>query len=268
MTTLLTEAKQRRYTVIIGKGSAATNEIRTCLQYWEPGESYAELLKRVQQTDALGKRTARRTRDVIKEVFRPRLLTPDDRAARAMKQFIESSGDPRTFKELVLLYTARAEDVLYDFVVLRFWPACRAGTLLITMDEVLAFFDEAVQAGHIPQPWSTSVQLRVARSMLGALRDFGFIREEKRGRREIVPYRMTDGGVAYLAHELHLCGLSDAAVVEHPDWGLFGLGRDQVLDRLDGLGPAAGLFVQRAGSVVRITWSYASMESLIDALTR
>jgi hypothetical protein len=112
------------------------------------------------------------------------------------------------------------------------------------------------------------VQVKVARGVLGALREFGFVREDKRRRREIVPYRITDGGVAFLAHELHLRGLADAAVVEHPDWGLFGLGRDQMLDRLDGLGPAAGLFVQRAGSVVRITWSHSSMESLINALTR
>jgi len=195
------------------------------------------------------------------------LLTPDDTAARALKQFLEAGGNPQTFKELLFLYEARSEALLYDFVVMKFWPMCRSGALLITIDDALAFFQAAVQGGHLTQPWSDQVQLKVARGVLGALREFRFIREDKRRRREIVPYRITDGGVAFLAHELHLHGLSDAAVVEHPDWGLFGLGRDQVLDRLDGLGPAAGLFVQRAGSVVRITWSHSSMESLINALT-
>jgi hypothetical protein len=41
-----------------------------------------------------------------------------------------------------------------------------------------------------------------------------------------------------------------------------------VLERLDALGAEAGLLVQRAGSVVRISWSHPSMEALIDATTR
>lgn len=259
--------QERRYTVGIAKGAAAIPEIRTLLQHWTPGEEPLAFLKRIQQSDALGKQTAQRTRDMVMRVFYPRLLTPDDRAARYLKQVLASGGNGQTFKELLFLYEARTEDLLYDFTTLKFWPACRSGALLMEIDDVLAFFDKAVQSGQLPTPWSKQVQVKVARGVLGALREFGLIREDTRGHREIVPYRMTSGSVAYLAHELHFRGLPDAAVVEHPDWGLFGLGRDQVLDRLDPLGPAIGLLVQRAGSVVRITWTHSSMESLINALT-
>jgi hypothetical protein len=79
---------------------------------------------------------------------------------------------------------------------------------------------------------------------------------------------MTDRGILYLVHELHFRGMPDAVVVEHSDWRLYGLDRAHLLDRLDILGPGAGLLIQRAGSVVRITWSHSSMESLIHALTR
>jgi hypothetical protein len=268
MTIWQAEVRERRYTVSIAKGAAAISEIRRLLQCWTPGEDYSAFMKRVQQSGVLGKQTDRRARDMVKEVFRPRLLTPDDRAARTLKQFLEAGGEGQTFKELLFLYQARAEDLLYDFTVMRFWPACRSGALLMTLDDVLAFFDEAVQTGRLPSPWSRQVQIKVARGVLAALREFGFLRQETRGRREIVPYRITDAGVACLAHELHFRGLPDAAVVEHPDWGLFGLDRATVLDRLDALGPPAGLLVQRAGSVVRITWSHPAMEALTHALTQ
>ena len=268
MTSRGIENQSRRYTVGIAKGSAAINEMRMLLRHWTPGESHSGFLKRVQETGILGKHTARRTRDMVNQVFRPRLLTPDDRAARALKRFVEAGGDTQTFRELLLLYEARSEALLYDFVTMKFWPACHSGALVVTLDDVLSFFEEGVRAGRLPNPWSEKVQPKVARGVLGALRAFGFIREEKRGHREIVPYRMTDAGVIYLAHELHFRNSTDAAVAEHSDWELFGLNRDQVLNRLDILGPAFELMVQRAGSVVRIAWSYTTMESVIDAITR
>jgi hypothetical protein len=261
-----TSQSRRRYTVAIAKGSAAIGDIKTMLSYWTPEQTQEEFLQCIQQSGVLGKHTARRTSDLFREVFRPRLLTPDDRAARALKRFLEAGGDSQTFKEMLFLYEARAEDLLYDFTTLKFWPACRAGVLWMTPDDVLSFFDEAVQDGRLPKQWSSQVQIKIARGVLGALREFGFLREDKRGHREVVTYRVSDAGVAYLAHDLHFSGLSDAAVVEHPDWGLFGLGRNQVLERLDALSRSDGLIVQRAGSVVRITWTHATMESLIDAI--
>ena len=264
--TLAAAGVKRRYTVAIIKGAAPIEELRALLQIWQPGDDPLELQRRVSESDLLGKQTARRARDMVKEVFRPRLLTPDDRAARWLKRFLEAGGEPQAFRELLFLYEARAEAILYDFVLLVFWPACRSGALVLAVDDVLSFFDNAVQSGHIERPWAQQSALRTASAILASLRGFGFLRLDQRGQREIVRYRVSDAAVAYLAHDLHLSGLPDADVVEHPDWGLFGLDRENVLDRLDALGPGAGLVVQRAGSVVRITWSHQSMESLIDAI--
>ncbi len=268
MTAQQDSTSERHYTVGISKGAASINEIRTLLGLWTPGVDRSEFLERIQQTGALGKQTAYRTKDMVNRVFRPRLLTPDDSAARALKQFLEEGGANQTLKELLLLYEARSDDLLYDFIKQRFWTLAYAGALVFQVEDVLAFFGEAAHDGRLPQPWSKQVQVKIARGILGALRDFGFLREDKRGRREIVMYRMTDAGIAYLAHELHFCGLPDGTLVGHADWGLFGLDRVHLLNRLDALGPQAGLVVQRAGSVVQITWSHSSMESVVHALTR
>ena len=110
--------------------------------------------------------------------------------------------------------------------------------------------------------------MRIARCVLGLLRDVGFLRDVNRARREVVDYRMSDEGAALLARELHESGVSDSSLSDHPDWGLFGMNPAEVKEKLDGLGEHRGLLVQRAGSVVHLTWAVDSIEELIDVLTR
>lgn len=260
--------RTKKFTLGLAKGASAIEETRALLLAWQPGEDEQTFLIRVRESGLLGRRTARRTRDLVFPVFRHRLLRPTDQPARCLKRIAAQNGNAPTFKELLFLYTARAEALLYDFVVERFWPAGHAGDLYLRLEDVQDFLREAVEDGRLPQPWTPSTQVKVSRTVLGSLRDFGLLHQDSRGRREIVLYRPTDFTVAYLAHELHRASLTDAALAEHPDWGLFGLTRERTLDRLDALGERAGLVVQRAGSVVRMTWLYATLDEVIDAYTR
>jgi len=111
-------------------------------------------------------------------------------------------------------------------VVLRFWPECRAGALILTLADVLDFLEEAVHSGV----WTSLGRHRASeKSQRASWRTagFGFLREARRGQPEIVRYRVSDETVAYLAHDLHFVDLPDATVVEDPDWGLFGMDRKE-----------------------------------------
>lgn len=256
----------RHYTLNLSKGAAVLDEMRTLLLNWVPGEDINDYLTRVLASDLLGKRTAKRTRDLVILVFYPRYIANDDRRARWLKYQLEHSGERDAFREISLVYATRADDLLRDFTMEKFWQSAQIGT--IQPSAVLEFLAQAVAKKYLKRAWSEQVRTKYARSVLGALRDFGLIREERRGRRQVMNYRMTDAGVTYLAHEMHFSGLSDAQVVESADWTLFGMDRTRVLERLEELGASAGMLVQRAGSVVRITWSYPTMEAMIDALKR
>lgn len=256
----------RHYSVALSKGAAMVEETRTLLKHWRSNEDPHEYAQRVQENDLIGKATAYRTRDLVLRVFKPRLLSPSEVPARCLQNILLRGIDRRILTELLFLYAARADNLLYDFTVKVFWPACDRGDLILRTDDVLAFLSKAHDDGIIPEQWSQNVQIKLARGILGALRDFGFIREEKRAYREIIRYRLTDQSLAYIAHDLHFGGLSDAAVCEHSDWNLFGMGRNQVVERLDELDDWAGLLIQRAGSVVRISWSHKDMEGLINGL--
>jgi hypothetical protein len=81
-------------------------------------------------------------------------------------------------------------------------------------------------------------------------------------------YRILPNVAAYLAYDLHFSGLGDNAVAAHEDWGLYGLGRDEVLVELKRLSLKGLLIIQAAGEVVRIDWKYQDMEAVCDVIAQ
>jgi hypothetical protein len=261
------KTQQVIYTTAISKGAAMLEETRRLLECWDPEESLDDFAMRVHKEGLLGNATAYRTKDIVKRVFALRYLKPNNKAAVLLKKILESDLPLRTFNELVFLYSARQDPLIYDFTTDAYWQAVRRGRAAIDTEMVINFLSEASMDGRLENVWSESVSIRIARCIIGILRDIGFVRERVRGRREIVEYRISDEGIAIIARELHEQGVNDSFLGEHPDWGLFGFKPNEILSRLDSLGERRGLIVQHAGSVVRITWSVNSMEGLIDVLT-
>lgn len=255
-----------RYNIAICKGAALLGETRALLGHWATGEPAEAFAQRVEREGLLGKATAYRVRDIVRRVFVPRYLKPDDRPARIMKAVLDFNLRPAVFKELVLLYSARKDFLLREYVVREFWPSVRRGKLFLDIFAVLSFFSEAITDGKIEKPWSEQVSRKVARGLLGFLREIDFIREPARGRRELVDYRLSDDGMVILARIIQEEGFSGSAIVTHPDWALFGLERTAVLTRLHLIGEDKGLLVQQAGSVVSLNWMVTSTEELVSML--
>lgn len=264
----VTNREERKYTTAISKGAAMVDETRRLLSTWRTEEDLDTFAARVQSAGVLGNATAYRTRDAVRRVFAPRFLRPTDKPARLLKHVLQAGLPKKSFTELLFLYAARNDPLIYDFTCREYWPAARRGRTVLDVETALNFFSEARMDGRLDSQWSDNVAVRIARCLLAMLRDVGFLRESHRGRKEIVDYRMSDEGMAVLARELHESGVTDAALCSHPDWGLFGMSESEVLDRLDGLGEHRGLIVQRAGSVVRMTWYVKSIEELVDVLAR
>lgn len=266
--TTKTGATRAKYTQLLPKGAALLPETRALLLAWNPGESGAALAHRVTKEDILGKHTARRARDVVKEVFAQRFLQPTDQPARHLKQFVEAEWRSQDFSDLVFYFAARRDKLLWDFTSIRYWPLVDRGRQVIRNQDVLDFLWEAEQDERIPQPWSPRIKIRLAGSLLTALTQFGLLRLLKPGVREVIPYRLTDEALIYLVYSLHLSGVTDGSLPEHETWSLLGMAPAEFLSRLEFLGDRSFFVVQRAGEVVRITWTYDSMEDVVRALTQ
>ena len=243
-------------------------ETRRLLRHWRSGEPLDDFTRRVQEEGLLGNSTAYRTRDAVTRVFAPRFLRPTDKPARILQKVLSSGLPGRVFTELLFVFAARQDPLIYDFAVREYWPTVRRGRSAMDTDSMLSFLSEAHCDGRLDNRWSDTVSIRIARCVLSLLRDVGLLREAVRGRREIVNYRMSDEGAALLARELHESGVTDSSLCNHSDWKLFGMAPSEVVERLDGLGEHRGVIVQRAGSVVHFTWVVKSIEELVDVLAR
>ena len=253
------------YTQALGKGRGLIPEMRLLLEAWRPGESESALADRVLQHDVLGKSTARRVLDVVR-VFSRRLLQPTDAAARHMKPLVLPSAPRQVFSDLLFYYTARQDALLWDFTVLRYWPAVHEGRLTLANREVAELLWEAEQDGRIARPWSAEIKRDMAGRVLGILSDFGLLEEYKPATRRIALFRPADGTVLYLASLLHSQGCPDGLLADEPVWQLFGLAPHDVWQRLELLAGDRWLVVQRAGQVAHITWRYSEPAEVICAL--
>jgi len=263
---ILSEARQ--YTNTISKGSALLEETKILLRAWQPAESLDEFCGRVLREDFLGKMTAYRARDIVRRVFARRYLRPDNQPALLLKRLLEGSHSGQLFSDLCLLYASRNDDLIRDAVTHLYWPAFSEGRLTLSPAYVVDFLRQAERDARIPAAWSEQVKIKAARGILKTMADFGLVVPVSRTRRELAHFRPTDRTIVFLAYDLHFGGSTDAGVVDHQDWMLFGLTRTEVASVLDRLSGEGWWLAQIAGSVVRITWKFGSMEEVADALAR
>lgn len=255
-----------RYTSAVCKGSGLLEDMKSLLRAWEPGETAAALRDRAQRQGILGKATAKRADDVVCKVFAPRFLGDGGQPASLLKRLLDRRNGGTVFSDICLLYAARQDPLLRDAIVEVYWRALSQGRLALSTADVTVFLAHARADGRIPEPWSKTVQERVAQGVVRILTDFGLLGPPRRGRRETRSFRPSDGAIVYLAHDLHFAGSTDAGVVSHRDWALFGLHESEVVAAMDRLASDGWWVVQAAGSVIRITWKHQNMREVVDAL--
>jgi len=258
---------ERQYTVGISKGAGLLQPFRRLLVCWEPGMPPSRLAQLAQDSGAFGTQSAYRIDDIVTRVFAPRLLRPDDIPARALRTVVQADLGSAVFCELLMVYSARRDPLLGDFVRDVFWPAAHLGRSSLSLVDALAIIEAGEVAGRMPSPWSDQVKLKVARGLLGALRDFGFVSEAGRtGKpREITKRSVSAHSVFVTAAELRERGLSADDILRSSDWGTLGTEPERVLMEVERVGAGVGVTVQAGGGAVQIAWPNLSMEDLIRA---
>jgi hypothetical protein len=255
-----------RYTTAVCKGSGLLSEMKALLRAWQPGESAVHFRARVLKEDILAKATAKRANDLVDRVFAPRFLRDNGKPARYLQRLLASRVSSAAFSDLCFLYTVRQDDLLRDVLERVYWPMVRKGYLTLNDGSILLFLQSESARERIIEPWSQYVERRVARGTLRVMTDFGLLHPIRKGRREVRRYHPSDTLIVFLAYELRHSGFTDAGVVAHPDWAIFGMQRPDVVSRMDRLSTDGWWIMQAAGSLVRVTWKYGSMDEVVNAL--
>ena len=173
----------------------------------------------------LGKRTLSRSKDTLTRSFIPRFVQGNPPQAWKMLQLLEERNvQPEVLRPLYYWVTARAEQLLYDFVTDELRSSVQMGHGSVRTEETASWISRQLKANG--QAWSPTVTLKVGRGMLAALRDFGIL--EGSAKKRVAPVHLPLESFCWIAFWLWRLGNSGESLVRHPDWSLFLLGQAQV----------------------------------------
>ncbi|BAU58712.1 hypothetical protein HH1059_20080 [Halorhodospira halochloris] len=257
-------SEARLYTTRLQAGLGLVDETLALLELYRSGMSVRELYTAALDSGRFPTMTARRLLNLVQEGFAPRYME-DPEVAAILKRLAEYWQRDELI-QLFMLYTARANCILADFIREVFWPRYMAGFDELSRDDATAFVEAAVREGRTQKPWAPSTVRRVASYLLGTCTDFGLLGNCRLPPRPIRPVRIHPRVATYLAYNLRGLGFADRQIIRHPDWGLFGLEGDDVRQQLKRLAPEGHFIVQSAGDVTQITWGYRTMGEAVNAL--
>ena len=255
---------QRNYTTALAKGQGLISETIAMVSAWEPGMKRSEFLSHVLESGVLPRATALRVKDLVNRVFYNRFLSDPGPPALFLKALVAAGCPVSQLSQLFLLHTARANLILHDFIREAYWAKYAAGSDSMEKDDVTQFLDSAVINGKIRERWSDTMNVKMTRYLLNSLEEFDLLNPLRRGRRTFLPFTPSVLTTLYIAHYLHFSGTGDNLLILHPDWGLFGLDKQDVLKELEKVSYGGHFIVQYSGELLRIAWKYKSMGEFID----
>ena len=260
-------AADRNYTTQFQAGLGMVQETIALLRLWEPGTSPSALADRVIAEGLFARNTARRARNLAAEMFAPRYLKNNGEPALRLRRLLDGHLVHETLVQLFFLQTARAQQILADFVRDVYWPKYGAGSNAVTKADAETFIQRALDEGRMSKRWSESTIHGVSGYLVGCCADFGLL-EGGVSSRTIRRFYIRPEATLYLTYDLHFSGFSDRDVVTHVDWQLFGLEASEVLRLISNLSHDRHLEVQSGADLIQISWKYRTMEECIDVLSK
>ena len=241
------------------KGTGAVSETISLLSIYDRDTTKKSLLDYVLSTNFLSTNTEKRARDIVEKVFFNRYMQHNHLVPYWLRLTREKGLMVNQLSQLLYVYTLRENAILYDYVIKVLNPVKASGANYSPKSKADEFIKELNDNGTLE--WSSTSQVRMGQHMRGTLVDFNVI--DLNG--NILSFEANDFTVLYLMHELHFGGLSDMAIWEHEDWGLFNMDKYDVLQRIMNLSLKSGFIAQNSGDLLTISWKYNSMEEMINA---
>lgn len=179
-----------------------------------------------------------------------RLLTHRiDWVIEGLKQADANGSRSPEFVSLVYLYYALRDRLTYDIVTGLIWTRWTNNQLQIRREDILSLLDEASGAQRQIRRWAESSRLKLASSILTALRDFGILEGslKKRIVRPVLPLSSAEQLLRILTSE----GVRGRKVLQDSTWRLFLCSEEEdVADVLARLAQEGRIDFERAGNTV------------------
>src|SRR5260370_29221107 len=142
-------ADTRLYTTQLQAGLGMIQETTELLRLWRPNESPSDLKERVVTSGVFSRATARRARNLVIEMFKPRFLANGSEAAANLKLLVDVNHNGDDLSQLYFLYTARAQAVFGEFVTQYYWLRYSARASNLERPQPQDFLRRALDTGRM-----------------------------------------------------------------------------------------------------------------------
>lgn len=256
---------QTRYTTQLQAGLGLIEETKLLLSIYNTGMTAAQLYDTALESGVFPMVSARRLRNVIAECFSPRYLKSDSaKYLKPISQTIAAS----TFAQFLLVFTAMANQILFDFIIEVYWNRYSSGRDTISSDDAKVFVNNAVHEGKAQKIWSESTIKRVSSYLIGCCADYGLLSSNRSSVRQIQSIRLHEHTLLFFSYWLHFQGIGDNTIINHDIWKLFGFEPNDVREELKRIAKRDWLIIQSAGDVSRISWVFNSLEEVVDVIVK
>ncbi len=175
------------------------------------------------------------------------------------------SGLPNdVFADLVLVFSARNDALLSDFLTKVFWPSARLCRPYLTVSDAVNLIDQGESDHRINDPWSPVVKTKIARGLLGAVRDCGYLGSERTAHRAIIKNACGWRTCVVLAALHHFEGANPTQATS--DWLCLGLRKEEAAHVLADHAAKAGAVVQLGGGTLNVAWPANTIEEVINGI--
>ena len=212
------------------------------------GLTMDQLRKRVLEGYIIRQRT-RASRERVWDSLNYRLFTHHKGwIIESLKEANANGPHSPEFVSMVYLFYALRDRLTYDIVTDLIWSRWQDNQLELHREDILSLLDEASTAQPQVRRWSESSRVKLASSILAALRDFGILEgvRKKRIVRPILPLFTAE----QLLHVLTSEGVYGREVIEDSAWRLFLCSEQDVADILARLSQLGKIHFERVGNTV------------------
>jgi len=255
--------KKQKYTSNLQKAGAAVEDIKILLKNWKNNIPQSELVKDLIAKNILGKKSRKRTTDVIRYIFLPRYVNgyPEGHWVY-LKKFIEADISRDILRPLLYFYCALNEPLIKGIIEKVLLPRHRKGILEVDSQDVYSFINHRIEDKSIPVQWSESVSKRVASGLFASLKEFGIL--EGRRRRKISPKFIPLPVFIYIAFFITKEGAVGRKIIHHDYWNLFLLNQIEITHLFMEAHQQKYLHYEEVGDIVRIDFFYNTFEELVN----
>lgn len=161
--------RNTKYTNALGKGCGLVEETLTLLSVCQAHTTRDELVQYVRENNPLSRCSDMRSVDIVKLVFYPRFMKQNPDLVMWLQTIRQKGLLLSQFKQILMLYCARENAVMYDFILQCLNPLRAEQAQILERNQIIAFIKDIADKGLAH--WGETVQKRQASYIKAVLMD-------------------------------------------------------------------------------------------------